>query len=230
MIRVKNVSLQYADGPDVLSNISFTLAAGSFHFLTGRCGAGKSSLLRMLYLGHRPSRGHMEMFGQDISQLDASELPEIRRRVGVIFQDFRLVSHLTVFENVALPLAIEGRPEQDYTRDVEELLNWVGLGDKLRHYPELLSGGEQQQVAIARAVVASPQLLLADEPTGSVDAEIGERLLGLLMELNRQGATLLIATHDTGLLERHRHHAGELQLEEGGRLRQLPPVRAKASG
>ncbi len=229
MIRVKNVGLQYADGPEVLSNISFTLAAGSFHFLTGRCGAGKSSLLRMLYLGRRPSRGYMEMFGKDISQLDAPELPEIRRRVGVVFQDFRLVSHLTVFENVALPLAIEGRAAQDYTRDVEELLNWVGLGDKLNHYPELLSGGEQQQVAIARAVIASPQLLLADEPTGSVDAEIGERLLGLLMELNRQGATLLIATHDMGLLERHRHHAGELHLEDGGRLRQLPPVRAKAS-
>lgn len=229
MIRVKNVGLQYADGPEVLSNINFTLAAGSFHFLTGRCGAGKSSLLRMLYLGHRPSRGYMEMFGKDILQLEASELPEIRRRVGVIFQDFRLVSHLTVFENVALPLAIEGRAEQDYARNVEELLNWVGLGDKLHHYPELLSGGEQQQVAIARAVVASPQLLLADEPTGSVDAEIGERLLGLLMELNRQGATLLIATHDMGLLERHRHHAGELHLVDGGHLRQLPPVRVKAS-
>lgn len=229
MIRVKNVGLQYADGPEVLSNINFTLAAGSFHFLTGRCGAGKSSLLRMLYLGHRPSRGYMEMFGKDILQLEASELPEIRRRVGVIFQDFRLVSHLTVFENVALPLAIEGRAEQDYARNVEELLNWVGLGDKLHHYPELLSGGEQQQVAIARAVVASPQLLLADEPTGSVHAEIGERLLGLLMELNRQGATLLIATHDMGLLERHRHHAGELHLVDGGHLRQLPPVRAKAS-
>ncbi|MFZ5833782.1 MAG: cell division ATP-binding protein FtsE [Pseudomonadota bacterium] len=230
MIRVKNVGLHYAEGPEVLNNISFTLAAGSFHFLTGRCGAGKSTLLRMLYLGHRPSRGVMEMFGRDISQLDASELPEMRRRIGVIFQDFRLVSHLSVFENVALPLAIEGRAEQDYRRDVEELLDWVGLGDKLHHYPELLSGGEQQQVAIARAVVASPQLLLADEPTGSVDAKIGERLLGLLIELNRQGATLLIATHDTGLLERHRHHAGELQLEEGGLLRQLPPVRVKASG
>ena len=230
MIRVKNVGLHYAEGPEVLNNISFTLAAGSFHFLTGRCGAGKSTLLRMLYLGHRPSRGVMEMFGRDISQLDASELPEMRRRIGVIFQDFRLVSHLSVFENVALPLAIEGREEQNYRRDVEELLDWVGLGDKLHHYPELLSGGEQQQVAIARAVVASPQLLLADEPTGSVDAKIGERLLGLLIELNRQGATLLIATHDTGLLERHRHHAGELQLEEGGLLRQLPPVRVKASG
>lgn len=230
MIRVKNVGLAYADGPEVLNNINFTLAAGSFHFLTGRCGAGKSTLLRMLYLGHRPTRGLMEMFGRDISQLDAAELPEMRRRIGVIFQDFRLVSHLSVFENVALPLAIEGRPVQDYRRDVEELLDWVGLGDKLHQYPELLSGGEQQQVAIARAVVASPQLLLADEPTGSVDAKIGERLLGLLMELNRQGATLLIATHDTGLLERHRHHAGELQLEEGGVLRQLPPVRVKVSG
>lgn len=229
MIRVKNVGLQYADGPEILSNISFTLAAGSFHFLTGRCGAGKSSLLSMLYLGRRPTRGYMEMFGKDISQLDTSELPDIRRRVGVVFQDFRLVSHLTVFENVTLPLAIEGRTKQDYTRDVEELLDWVGLGNKLHQYPATLSGGEQQQVAIARAVVASPQLLLADEPTGSVDAEIGERLLGLLKELNRQGATLLIATHDMGLVERHRHHAGELQLEDGGRLRQLPPVRAKAS-
>lgn len=229
MIRVKNVGLQYPDGPEILSDLSFTLAAGSFHFLTGRCGAGKSSLLRMLYLGHRPSRGTMEMFGEDVGKLDASELPELRRRVGVIFQDFRLIPHLTVLENVALPLAIEGRSKNKYERDVAELLDWVGLGDKLHDYPALLSGGEQQQVAIARAVVANPEILLADEPTGSVDAEIGERLLGLLIELNRQGATLVIATHDPGLLQRHRHHAGELQLEENGRLRQLPPVRVKAS-
>ena len=228
MIRVRNVGLHYADAPEILTDLSFTLPDGSFHFLTGRSGAGKSTLLRMLYLGQRPSRGQMEMFGKDIAQLETHELPELRRKIGVVFQNFRLISHLSVFENVALPLAIEGRAEEDYARNVVELLDWVGLGDKMDQLPALLSGGEQQQVAIARAVVASPQLLLADEPTGSVDAEMGERLLGLLIELNRQGATLVIATHDTGVLASHRHHAGELHLDEGGRLRQFPPVRAKA--
>lgn len=228
MIRVRNVGLQYSDGPEILTDLSFALPDGSFHFLTGRSGAGKSTLLRMLYLGQRPSRGHMEMFGKDIADLEPHELPEIRRKIGVVFQNFRLIGHLSVFENVALPLAIDGRAEADYARNVVELLDWVGLGDKMDQFPALLSGGEQQQVAIARAVVGSPQLLLADEPTGSVDAEMGERLLGLLVELNRQGTTLVIATHDTGVLSSHRHHAGELNLDESGRLRQFPPVRAKA--
>lgn len=224
MIRVKNVALRYQDGPEVLSDLSFTLAPGSFHFLTGRSGAGKSTLLRMLYLNHRPARGRIEMFGRDVAALSRDELTAVRQRIGVVFQDYRLIEHLTVLQNVALPLAISGRPESQYASNVAELLDWVGLGDKLHHHPSVLSGGEQQQVALARAVIGNPQVLLADEPTGSVDAEIATRLMGLLIELNRQGATLLIATHDNSLLLDHRHLAGELQLGPSGKLKQLPRV------
>lgn len=218
MIRVKNVALSYPDGPEILRDLDFTLEGGSFHFLTGRSGAGKSTLLRMLYLAHRPARGRLEMFGRDIGALSRDELTGVRQRIGVVFQDFRLIEHLTVLQNVALPLAIGGLPEAKYAANVAELLDWVGLGDKLHARPSVLSGGEQQQVAIARAVIGNPQLLLADEPTGSVDAEIGERLMRLLVQLNRQGTTLLIATHDTELLLRHRHLAGELQLSGRGQL------------
>lgn len=224
MIRVKNVALRYPDGPEVLTDLDFTLPSGSFHFLTGRSGAGKSTLLRMLYLNHRPARGRMEMFGRDVMALSRDELTAVRQRIGVVFQDFRLIEHLTVLQNVALPLAISGQPESEYADNVAELLDWVGLGNKLHHRPSVLSGGEQQQVAIARAVIGNPQVLLADEPTGSVDAEIGERLMGLLINLNRQGTTLLIATHDTSLLLSHRNLAGELQLSGRGILKQLPRV------
>lgn len=224
MIRVKNVALSYPDGPEVLRDLNFTLAPGSFHFLTGRSGAGKSTLLRALFLNHRPTRGRIEMFGRDIATLSRDELTGVRQRIGVVFQDFRLIEHLTVLQNVALPLAIGGNPESQYANNVAELLDWVGLGDKLHQLPSLLSGGEKQQVALARAVIGNPQLLLADEPTGSVDAEIGERLMRLLIELNRQGTTLLIATHDTNLLIEHQDQAGELQLSGHGTLKYLPRV------
>ena len=220
MIRVNNLDLGYIGGPTVLQNITFSLAPGSFHFLTGKSGAGKTTLLRTLYLEHRPSQGTIHMFGEDIATLTRTALPAIRRRIGVVFQDFRLLDHLTVAQNVALPLAVAGVPESTYTDNVAELLEWVGLGDKRDHYPAVLSGGQKQQVAIARAVVGNPSLVLADEPTGNVDAEIGERLMWLLAQLSRQGTTLVIATHDAALRARYEHLAGELHLDEQGRLTQ----------
>jgi cell division transport system ATP-binding protein len=201
VVRFENVGMRYGMGPEVLRDVSFTLEPGSFHFLTGPSGAGKTSLLKLLYLAHRPSRGLITMFGEDLATLPRAELPPLRRRIGVVFQEFRLLDHLTAFDNVALPLRIAGQRRRDYAEDVAELLSWVGLGDRMDARPPTLSGGEKQRVAIARAVVAKPDLLLADEPTGNVDPEIGQRLIRLFVELNRLGATVLIATHDRSLLD-----------------------------
>ncbi len=205
--------MRYGSGPEVLKDISFSLEKGGFRFLTGPSGAGKSSLLRLLYLAHRPSHGEIEMFGQDVVNAAREDLPELRRRIGVVFQEFRLIDHLTSFENVALPLQIAGKKKDEYRDDVVELLNWVGLGDHIDAKPPELSGGEQQRVAIARAVVAKPDLLLADEPTGNVDAEIGLRLMRLMLELNKLGTTIVIATHDQYLVEAI--GAPELHLNDG---------------
>tara|TARA_R110000824_G_scaffold118960_2_gene271511 strand:+ start:129240 stop:129926 length:687 start_codon:yes stop_codon:yes gene_type:complete len=201
MIRFENVGMRYGMGPEVLRDVSFHLAPGSFHFLTGPSGAGKTSLLKLMFMASRPSRGLITMFGRDIATLPHNELPDLRRRVGVVFQEFRLLDHLTTYENVALPLKIQGRTEASYRADVRELLAWVGLGDRMQARPPTLSGGEKQRAAIARAVVAQPDLLLADEPTGNVDPEMGKRLLRLFMELNRLGTSILIATHDHVLVE-----------------------------
>jgi len=224
VLSFENVGLRYDVGPEVLHDISFTLDPGSFHFLTGRSGAGKTSALRLMFLGLRPTRGTIRLFGYDISQLPARELPPLRRRIGIVFQDFRLIDHLTAYENVTLPLRIAGFREPDYAGDVKELLNWVGLGNRIDATPDSLSGGEKQRVAIARAVVAKPDLLLADEPTGNVDAEIGRRLLYLFAELNRLGTSVVIATHDRSLVELI--DAPELRLENG-RLQLLEPPSAR---
>lgn len=207
--------MRYGMGPEVLRDVSFHLAPGSFHFLTGPSGAGKTSLLKLMFMAQRPSRGLITMFGRDIATLPRAELPDLRRRVGVVFQEFRLLDHLTTYENVALPLRIQGRSEASYRDDVRELLAWVGLGERMQARPPTLSGGEKQRAAIARAVVAQPDLLLADEPTGNVDPEMGKRLLRLFMELNRLGTSILIATHDHALVEEA--GATELMLK-GGRL------------
>jgi cell division transport system ATP-binding protein len=201
MVRFENVGMRYGAGPEVLRDISFALAPGSFTFLTGPSGAGKSTLLRLVFLAEKPSRGSISLFGCDLSMLNRADLPPLRRRVGVVFQDFRLLDHLTAFDNVVLPLRLQGRRPADYTRDVHELMSWVGLGDKLHVKPPTLSGGEQQRVAIARAIVARPDLLLADEPTGNVDPDMGDRLIRLFVELNRFGTTVMIATHDRALIE-----------------------------
>src|SRR5690606_38181329 len=163
--------MRYGQGAEVLHDIDFELTAGSFHFLTGPSGAGKSSLMRLLYLAHRPSMGSIFMFGKEVTALPRRALPALRRRIGVVFQDFRLLEHLTALENVMLPLRIAGGEEKVIRQHAEELLNWVGLGDKVLSLPHTLSGGEQQRVAIARAVIAKPDLLLADEPTGNVDPD-----------------------------------------------------------
>lgn len=202
MIRFESVGLRYGTGAEVLRDVTFSLKPGSFHFLTGPSGAGKSSLLRLLYLAHRPSRGLITMFGQDVVSLPREALPRLRQQVGVVFQDFRLLDHLTVLENVALPLRAAGVPEQGALVHVRELLHWIGLGDFLHARPPVLSGGQQQRVAIARAVINRPRLLLADEPTGNVDNTIALRLLYLFEELNRLGTTLVVATHNEAMVER----------------------------
>jgi cell division transport system ATP-binding protein len=213
MVRFENVGMRYASGPEVLRDVSFTLEPGSFTFLTGPSGAGKSSLLKLVFLAERPSRGLVTLFGCDLARLKRADLPALRRRIGVVFQEFRLLDHLSAFDNVALPLRLAGARPAEYRRDVEELLSWVGLGARLHAKPPTLSGGEQQRVAIARAVVAKPDLLLADEPTGNVDPDIGERLIRLFVELNRFGTTVMIATHDRALIESTR--AREMRLVDG---------------
>lgn len=213
LVRFEDVALRYGNGPEVLTDLSFRLNPGSMHFLTGPSGAGKTSLLKLLYLALRPSRGRIDMFGEDMGTLPRTGLPRIRRRIGVIFQDFRLLPHLSALDNVALPLRIQGARLEEHLDDVRELLTWVGLGDRMDALPSTLSGGEQQRVAIARAVIGRPDLILADEPTGNVDPEIGRRLMRLFVELNRLGTTVLIATHDTTLIERFA--ASVLALRDG---------------
>jgi cell division transport system ATP-binding protein len=213
MVRFENVGKRYGAGPEVLRDVSFALDPGSFTFLTGPSGAGKSTLLKLVFMAERPSRGLISLFGRDLAILRRAELPSLRRRLGVVFQEFRLLDHLSAFDNVALPLRLAGHRPTDYLRDVEELLSWVGLGERMHHKPATLSGGEQQRVAIARAVVAKPDLLLADEPTGNVDPDMGERLIRLFVELNRFGTTVMIATHDRALIESTR--AREIRLIDG---------------
>ena len=213
MLRFENVGMRYGAGPEVLRDVTFTLEPGSFTFLTGASGAGKTTLLRLMFLANPPTRGLITLFGHDLATAARSAFPALRRRIGVVFQDFRLLDHLSAFDNVALPLQLAGRRRAHYAHDVEELLGWVGLGDRLAAKPPTLSGGEQQRVAIARAVVGRPDLLVADEPTGNVDAEIGQRLIRLFGELNRLGTTVLIATHDRSLMERGR--AREMRLVDG---------------
>lgn len=213
MVRFENVGMRYGSWPEVLRDVSFALEPGSFTFLTGPSGAGKSTLLRLVFLAEKPSRGLISLFGCDLALLRRTDLPALRRRIGVVYQDFRLLDHLSAFENVALPLRLAGRRESEYGRDVKELLSWVGLGDRLRDTPPTLSGGEQQRVAIARAVVAKPDLLLADEPTGNVDPDMAQRLIRLFVELNRFGTTVMIATHDRALIEST--PARELRLIDG---------------
>lgn len=213
MIRFDNVGLRYGSGPEILRDVTFHVHPGSFHFLTGPSGAGKTSLLRLLFMSLRPSRGLIFVFGENLADLPPAGRAALRRRIGIVFQDFRLLDHLTTWENVALPLRVMGKNESDYADDVTDLLHWVGLGNRIHAYPETLSGGEKQRAAIARAVIGRPELLLADEPTGNVDPAIGNRLLRLFVELNRLGTSVIIATHDYGLMAQL--EAPRLMLNEG---------------
>lgn len=202
-VKFDNVGLRYGTDPEVLSNLSFTLYPGSFYFLTGASGAGKTSLLKLLYLAQRPSRGAIRMFGQDLVTMPRVRLPELRRRLGVVFQNFRLVPHLTAFDNVALPLRLAGTDEKKATKAVGDMLDWVGLSHRAHAIPATMSGGEQQRVAIARAVIARPRMLIADEPTGNVDPDMALKLLRLFEALNhRVGTTVVVATHDVHLLKK----------------------------
>ena len=201
MIRFENVGLRYGMGTEGLRDISFQIPKQSFQFLTGPSGAGKTTLLRLLFLSLKPTRGLINIFGKDRAHISRTELPSLRRRIGVVFQDFRLLDHMTTYENVALPLRVRGREEASYRSDVTELLKWVGLGERMHVLPPVLSGGEKQRAAIARALIEQPEILLADEPTGNVDPPLARRLLRLFIELNRLGTAVVIATHDLGLME-----------------------------
>lgn len=213
MIRFDNVGVRYGVGDEVLRDLSFSLEPGSFQFLTGPSGAGKTSLLRLLFLSLKPTRGLINVFGRDSTSLDQRELPAVRRRIGIVFQDFRLLDHLTLYENVALPLRVRGQEETTYRRDVIDLLKWVGLAERIDAHPSVLSGGEQQRAAVARALIDQPELLLADEPTGNLDPTLARRLLRLFVELNRSGTSVVIATHDLTLMDQY--DARRLVLNEG---------------
>ncbi len=213
MIRFENVSMLYSRGPEVLKNVNFHLPPGSFHFLTGASGAGKTTLLRLLFMSLFPTDGDIFLFQKKLSEVPPSQRAGLRRRIGIVFQDFRLLDHMTNWENVALPLRVMGRRESEYKEDVTELLKWVGLGNRIHAYPHILSGGEKQRAAIARAVIGKPELLLADEPTGNVDPRMARRLLRLFIELNHLGTSVVIATHDHDLVKQY--NAPRLVLADG---------------
>lgn len=213
IVHFDRVSLRYGRGPEILSDVNFALPQSSFTFLTGPSGAGKSTLLKLCYMALSPSRGLINLFGKDTSVLANAQQQALKRRIGVVLQDFHLIEHLSVFENVALSLRVAGLSRAQYSDDVTELLQWVGLGDRMQALPPTLSGGEKQRAAIARAVIAKPDLLIADEPTGNVDPVIGRRLLRLFAEMNRMGTTIMIATHDVDLITEF--DARVLRIEDG---------------
>lgn len=211
MIKLEHVALEYVEGTPVLKDVSFALEPGSFHFLTGASGAGKSTLLALLSLRLRASRGNLFMFGENVTYLERSLLPVYRRRIGIVQQDFGLLDHLTVAENVALPLKIAGETPKQMTKKVEELLEWVGLPECYHEKPTVLSGGQKQRVAIARAVIYKPDILLADEPTGNLDSDLAIKFMYLFEALNQWGTTILFATHDEHLLEKFNYPVMKLR-------------------
>jgi cell division transport system ATP-binding protein len=231
IVQFEHVGLRYGMGAETLSDISFNLAKGAFYFLTGASGAGKTSLLKLLYLAQRPSRGLIRLFGEDVVTMPRQSLPVLRRRIGVVFQDFRLVPHLSAYDNVALPLRVAGIDEAEVASRVSQMIDWVGLSGRASARPATLSGGEQQRVAIARAVIGQPEMLVADEPTGNVDPDMADRLLHLFDALNKLGTTVVVATHDMHLLGRV-PNARIMRLERGtlddptGALRYPPRVPA----
>ena len=214
------VSLRYNKGPEILKDINFSLAPGSFHFMTGESGAGKTSLLSLLYLRLEPTKGRVRLLGQAMDTMSRTTKAQVRRQIGVVFQDYHLLNHLNAFDNVALPLRLSGEKESEIKKHVSELLAWVGLEKQMKSYPEELSGGEQQRIAIARAVIHKPTLLLADEPTGNVDDAMAKRLMYLFLELNKLGTTVVVATHNVGLVKNF--HFPQLHLADG-HLKIVPP-------
>ena len=234
MVQFEDVSLRYGNGPEILKSVNLSLEPGSFHFIVGPSGAGKSSLMKLMYLAHHPSKGRITLFGRDTRKMSRQDMANIRRRIGIVFQDFRLLDHLSALENVALPLTITGQPLEKFRKNVTELLTWVGLADFLDAKPPTLSGGQQQRVAIARAVIARPNLLIADEPTGNVDNAIAERLLFLFEELNKRGTTIVVATHSDSLIRRFNRPVfrlahGEVHLDYPGIDRTRKPTESQGS-
>ena len=213
MITLEHVAMEYLPGHEILKDVSLHLARGSFHFITGSSGAGKSTLLSLMSLQYRVSKGHIRMFGEDVTHLPRESMPRLRRRVGMVMQDYRLLEHLTVAENVGLPLKIIGQSQDVIDEKVKELLEWVGLTAHHDSRPAILSGGQKQRVAIARAVVTKPDLLLADEPTGNLDSELALRFMYLFEGLNQSGTTVLFATHDEHLISLYNHPV--LRLKDG---------------
>src|SRR5258708_11923197 len=213
VVRFEDVAARYGQGPKVLPGLNCELAQRSFHFLTGASGAGKSTLLKLLYRALKPTRGRITLFDREVALVPRAELPGLRRRIGVVFQEFRLLPHLSALDNVALPLRVAGAKENQIRDHVAELLAWVGLGQHVHDLPPTLSGGQQQRIAIARAVIGRPSLLLADEPTGNVDHRIAGRPMYLFDELNKMGTSVVIATHNDALVARFKHP--ELHLESG---------------
>ncbi len=199
IVRLDNVSLRYENNHEILSRINLEIKEGSFHFLTGASGSGKSTLIRLLYLGQRSFNGSVHILGQDISKLSTDEAALLRQKIGVVFQDFHLLEHLNVIDNIALPLRVCGVSSRKSRAIAEQILDWVGLSRYAEKKPSTLSGGEQQRVALARAVIGKPKLLLADEPTGSVDDAIAIKILHLFEQLHAAGTTIILATHNRDL-------------------------------
>lgn len=199
MIELENVAYSYGGG-ELLSEVSLALQPGSFHFLTGPSGSGKTTFLKLCYGALTPTAGHARLFGQDVRGMGRDDMAEIRRRIGVIHQDCQFLDHLPVADNIALPLTVSGRDSLEQVANLKELMSWVGLRDRAKALPPELSGGERQRAAVARAVIMSPDIVLADEPTGNVDWEMSQRVLQLLIELNKMGKTVMIATHDMNLI------------------------------
>ena len=222
IIDMQNVCIRYGKDPDVLSDIKLTLEKGSFHFLTGKSGAGKTSLLSMMYLALKPSQGTVTVFGSNIGYANRDMMATLRRRIGVVFQDFRLLEHLSAYDNVAIPLRIRGMGENEIKKRVKELLSWVELDKSVDKICSTLSGGEKQRVAIARAVINRPEILLADEPTGNVDNDIASKLMKLFVELNKLGTTVVIATHSKDLIAEYNYP--QIHLENKG-LKIIPALR-----
>ena len=228
MIRFENIGLRYGVGDEVLKDINFRLEPGSYHFLTGPSGAGKTSLMRLMYVGLKPTRGLITMFGKNINGMSRGEIGDIRQKLGVVFQEFRLLPHLSVFDNVALPLRITNTPEKEIQNNVNELLEWVGLGEHKDMLPETLSGGQQQRVAIARALAVNPLIILADEPTGNLDSKNGDEVMAMLRELNREGTTVIVVTHS----EKEGNYAdrlvrlldGQVMVDKANRVQQTAEV------
>ena len=212
-MRFENVGLRYGMGPEILKDVSFHIAPESFQFLTGPSGSGKTTLLKLVLQQLRPTRGNITLFSRNSASITQDDLAGLRRRIGIIFQEFRLLDHLTTYENVALPLRVQGKAESSYRNEVIELLRWVGLGERMHVPPVVLSGGEKQRAAIARALIVRPELLLADEPTGNVDPPLARRLLRLFVELNKLGTAIVLATHDFSLMDQF--EARRIVLAEG---------------